>query len=73
MKSIEPGQFGIGSTATGLTHEVSFTPVVGPINDRIDEAYRTKYRDSPYLNPMIGAGPRAATVQIVPREDRRSS
>lgn len=60
-------------TAAGLTKEVTFAPVKGPINDRIDEAYRTKYRDSPYLNPMIGAGPRAATVQIAPREDRKSS
>lgn len=52
-------------TAAGLTKEVSFAPIEG--------AYRTKYRDSPYLNPMIGAGPRAATVQIAPREDRRWS
>ena len=60
-------------TAAGLTKEVTFAPVEGPINDRIDEAYCTKYRDSPYLNPMIGADPRAATVQIAPRKDWRSS
>ena len=60
-------------TAAGLTKEVTFAHVKGPINDRIDQAYRTKYRDSPYLDPMIGAGPRAATVRIAPREDRRSS
>ena len=60
-------------TAAGLTKEVTFAPVQGPVNDRIDQAYRTKYRDSPYLDPMIGAGPRAATVRIAPREDRRSS
>ena len=41
----------------------------GPINDRIDEAYREKYRDSPYLAPMIGAPARAATVMIAPRVD----
>ena len=60
-------------TAAGLTKEVTFAHVTGPINDRIDQAYRRKYRDSPYLDPMIGAGPRAATLRIAPREDRRSS
>jgi hypothetical protein len=33
--------------AAGLTKEVTFAPVAGPINDRIDEAYRAKYADSP--------------------------
>ena len=60
-------------TAAGLTKEVTFAHVKGPINDRIDQAYRRKYRDSPYLDPMIGAGPRAATLRIAPRVDRRSS
>jgi hypothetical protein len=60
-------------SAAGLTKEVTFAHVKGPINDRIDQAYRRKYRDSPYLDPMIGAGRRAATVRIAPREDRRSS
>src|SRR6266576_366484 len=46
----------------------TFEPVDGPINDRIDEAYREKYRGSPYLNPMIGARARAATVKITPRD-----
>jgi len=58
-------------TAAGVAKEVTFEPVDGPINDRIDEAYRAKYRDSPYLSPMIGARSRAATVRIVPREGRR--
>lgn len=55
-------------TAAGITKEVSFNPVNGAINSRIDEAYRAKYKGSPYLKPMIGAGPRAATVKIVPRQ-----
>ena len=55
-------------TAAGLTKEVSFEPVTGPVNARIDDAYRAKYRGSPYLNPMISAGPRAATVRITPRD-----
>jgi hypothetical protein len=55
-------------TAAGMTKDVAFAPVEGPINDRIDEAYRAKYRGSPYLAPMIGERARAATVQIFPRE-----
>jgi hypothetical protein len=55
-------------TAAGMTKEVAFEPVDGPVNDRIDDAYRTKYRSSEYLNPMIGARPRSATVKVVPRE-----
>ncbi len=39
----------------------------GAINDRIDEAYRTKYAGSPYLKPMIGGRARAATVRVMPR------
>ncbi|HKU25546.1 MAG TPA: DUF2255 family protein, partial [Candidatus Sulfotelmatobacter sp.] len=53
-------------TAAGMTKEVSFEAVNGAINDRIDEAYRAKYKTSPYLKPMIGAGPRAATLRIEP-------
>jgi 4-carboxymuconolactone decarboxylase len=37
--------------------------VDGSINDRIDEAYRVKYRDSEYLSPMIGPRARSATVK----------
>src|SRR5580704_15963358 len=54
--------------AAGMTKEVAFEPVDGPINDRIDDAYRAKYRGSPYLSPMIGARARAATVKMMPRE-----
>jgi hypothetical protein len=53
--------------AAGLTIEVAFETVGADIEDRIDEAYRVKYRGSPYLAPMIGARARAATVQIAPR------
>ena len=54
-------------TAAGTTKDVTFEPVDGPINDRIDEAYRAKYRGSPYLSTMIGARTRSATVRVVPR------
>jgi hypothetical protein len=29
-------------------------PVDGPINNRINDAYHKKYKDSPYLKPMLG-------------------
>jgi len=54
--------------AAGMTKEVSFETVDGPINDRIDDAYRAKYHGSPYLSPMIGARARSATLQVIPRE-----
>ena len=41
--------------SAGLTKDVVFETVSGAINDRIDEAYRSKYRTSPYLEAMIGA------------------
>jgi hypothetical protein len=53
--------------AAVITKEVSFEPVEGPINDRIDEAYRTKCRARPYLESMIGARARSATVSITPK------
>jgi hypothetical protein len=56
-------------TSAGLTKEVTFEPVDGPINDLIDDAYRQKYRGSPYLDPMIGRQARSATVKIVPRDE----
>jgi hypothetical protein len=56
-----------------LKKEVAFEPVDADINDRIDEAYRVKYRGSAYLNPMIGARARAATVRIIPRDPDSAS
>jgi hypothetical protein len=55
-------------TAAGITKEVGFEPVDGPMNDRIDDAYRAKYAASPYLQPMIGTRARSATVKITPRD-----
>ena len=60
---------GIGKIeAAGMVKEVRFESVDGAINDRIDEAYREKYSDSPYLRPMISNRARSATVKILPRE-----
>jgi hypothetical protein len=54
-------------SAAGMTKDVAFVPVDGPINDRIDDAYRAKYDGNPYLSPMVGTRARSATVRIVPR------
>ena len=53
--------------AAGMTKEVTFEPVDGPINAPIDDAYRAKYKGSPYLNPMITCAARSATVKITTR------
>jgi hypothetical protein len=53
--------------AAGMTKEVTFEPVDGPVNALIDDAYRAKYHGSPYLSPMI-ARARSATVKVMPRE-----
>lgn len=37
-------------SAAGMTKDVAFEPVDGPVNDRIDEAYRARYATSPYSN-----------------------
>src|SRR5439155_15252424 len=52
--------------AAGMTREVTFEPVDGPMSDRIDDAYRAKYADSPYLAPMLNARARSATASFRP-------
>ena len=58
--------------AAGLTKEVTFEPVGGAVLDSIDNAYRAKYRGSRYLDPMIGAHARSATLRIIPIDRNRS-
>ncbi len=53
-------------TAGGHTLDVAFHPADAALADRISAAYAAKYAGSPYLPPMIAAGPTAATVEIVP-------
>ena len=55
-------------TAAGMTKDVTFEPVDDSMNDRIDDAYRAKYKTSPYLPPMISQRSRSATVKIEPRD-----
>lgn len=58
-------------TAGGLEYAVEFTPMTDAgLNDRIDAAYNEKYAGSPYLPPMVAAGPKAATVEVTPRPAR---
>jgi hypothetical protein len=59
--------------AAGLTKEVTFETVDGPINDLVDDAYRVKYRGSAYLSPMIAARARSATVKVMPRDSNPRS
>jgi len=55
----------------GITKEVTFEPVEGPINDLIDGAYGAKYDGGPHLSWMLGAAPRSATVKVMPRKKER--
>lgn len=53
--------------AAGMICDVRFEPVDGPINDRVDDAYRAKYCGSPYLDAMLSGNARPATLRITPR------
>jgi hypothetical protein len=55
-------------SAAGMKKLVAFEPVQGPINDRIDAAYRAKYGSSKYLDAMLSARASAATLRIRPAE-----
>ncbi|EAA8652879.1 DUF2255 family protein [Salmonella enterica] len=52
--------------AAGETWDVTFETVSGDINDKIDDAYRKKYKNSQYLSPMISNRTREATILIKP-------
>lgn len=53
--------------AAGATHDVAFAPADPSLADAISTAYEAKYAGSPYLSPMLAAGPREAAVEITPR------
>ena len=50
----------------GIEYQVRFDSADGSVLDAVDDAYRTKYAPSPYLEPMLARGPRSATVRITP-------
>ena len=58
--------------AAGLSKQLTFEAIEGPINDLIDDVYRAKYRGSQYLEPMIGGHARSATIKIMPRDANSS-
>jgi len=54
----------------GVDKDVTFLDVSDPeINDQVDAAYRSKYGhyDAQYVDPMVSAEARAATIRLVPR------
>lgn len=53
--------------AAGMICDVRFESVDGPINDRVDDAYRAKYCGSPSLDAMLSGNARPATLRITPR------
>jgi hypothetical protein len=55
-------------SAAGMTRLVAFEPVSGAINEKIDSAYRDKYRGSRYLETMLGERASAATLRIKPAQ-----
>lgn len=55
-------------TSIGRTFDVTFAPVHGSINDKIDAAYREKYTTDSYVPAMISEQAQAATVRISPRK-----
>ena len=50
--------------AAGMVKKVNFETVTGSINEKIDDAYREKYSDSPYLKSMISDRAKAATIRV---------
>ena len=53
-------------SVAGMKRLVAFEPVTGTINEKIDSAYRAKYRGSRYLEAMLSERASAATVRIKP-------
>jgi hypothetical protein len=57
-------------TSAGVTKNVTFAEEPDPaVNDRLDAAYRTKYRsyDQRYVDPMVTRTARETTLRLVPR------
>ncbi|WDF77170.1 DUF2255 family protein [Mucilaginibacter sp. KACC 22773] len=54
--------------AAGMTKEVGFEPVYDrALEQHIDEAYKKKYKNSPYLADMISSRAQSATIKISQR------
>ena len=61
--------------AGGVERDVAFAEADESVNDGIDAAYQHKYRrhGPRYVDPMVAAPARAATIKLVPRDVKRSS
>jgi hypothetical protein len=56
--------------AGGVDKDVTFVELPDPgVNDQVDAAFRTKYRDydPQYVDPMVTPVARAATLKLLPR------
>ncbi|MEZ4951119.1 MAG: DUF2255 family protein [Saprospiraceae bacterium] len=52
--------------AAGMEKKVRFEPEQSSIlNEKIDEAYRQKYKGNPYLNAMVSNQAKEATVRVL--------
>ena len=56
------GHISVGGVEKDVTFEF---PTDNETNDRVDAGYNTKFAGSPYLQPMLEAGPRSATVRLI--------
>jgi hypothetical protein len=56
-------------SAGGVTSDVTFVDAKGDLDDRIDDAYRTKYRRwSPGIaGSVLTPQARSATIRLIPR------
>ena len=55
--------------AGGIEKDVAFADADPSLNDRIDAAYRAKYRrhGARWVDPMVAPEARATTIRLVPR------
>lgn len=51
--------------AAGETLEVAFEPATRHVTEDIDKAYMAKYKNSPYLQPMVSKRARVASVRLI--------
>ena len=56
-------------SAGGVEKDVTFAEADPVVNDRIDAAYRSKYRrhGAQWVNPMVAPEAGATTIKLVPR------
>ncbi len=63
-KAAGRGHLSVGGVEKNVVFEF---PADVETNDAVDEGYRLKYGDNPYLETMIGEQQREATVRYIPQ------